>query len=220
SENFLNVAPVFAHGNGTGSMGCVMIAPPIFLSEDEALAIIKSASADEGLTFNANPPGYVATKNKTETKYPWEWENKYVLGSGSVGLNLYDNKKGVAVTYISMEESEEIFPNGPWASVTDYQPKKLAEMTVEDFSQQKGDIAVGVFYDPGTDWEDEEQKQVLDEYEAGIREIPSNASQDEYAQKYNEIFSEYEAGMKVFLEEQLRAQVRDFIEWLQGQGII
>jgi len=44
--------------------------------------------------------------------------------------------------------------------------------------------------------------------------------QDEYNKKYNEVFSEYEANTKLLVEEQLRAQVRDFIEWLQGQGII
>ncbi|MCL2158340.1 MAG: hypothetical protein FWH48_02915, partial [Oscillospiraceae bacterium] len=28
SENFLNVAPIFIHGEGMGSLGCMMIAPP------------------------------------------------------------------------------------------------------------------------------------------------------------------------------------------------
>jgi hypothetical protein len=31
---------------------------------------------------------------------------------------------------------------------------------------------------------------------------------------------EYEAEAKLLMEADLRAQVRDFIEWLQGQGII
>ena len=206
-ENFLNVAPVFIHGEGTGAIGCDMVAPPVFLSEQEALAIIKGTLKEAGLSFEATPPEYIATKNKTETKYSWDYKNKYVLGEGEVGLDLYDDKNGIAVSYISMESAEQIFPNGPWASITGYSPRELAELSVEDFAKQKGDIALGVFYDPGTNWEDEAHRQILDEYYSSEK-------------AWEERMAQYENGTKLLIEEDLRAQVRDFIEWLQGQGII
>ena len=208
SENYLNVAPVFAYGEGTGSMGCVMVAPPVFLSEAEALAIIKNTAEAEGLSFGSEPPGYTAEKNKIETKYSWDWESKFVLGKGNVGLDLYDAKKKVAVSFISMREAEQIYPNGPWSSVTGYMPRRLAELTVEDFAEQRGDIAVGVFYDPGKDWESEEHQRIFDEF-------MSNSEKE-----WEERREQYEIEVKALAEENLRAQVRDFIEWLQGQGII
>jgi hypothetical protein len=213
SENFLNVAPVFVHGEGTGSMGCMMIAPPVFLSEQEAIAIIKSMTEDSGLNFSASPPEYIATKNQAEhlTQYSWEG-TRYILGDGNVGLNLYDDKKGVAVSFISMENAELRYVNFKdevtWeSSVSSYSPRELAELTVEDFAQQNGDIAVGVFYDPGKDWESEEHQRILDEY---------NDSEKDWEEK----MTQYENEVKLLIEENLRAQVRDFIEWLQGQGII
>ena len=34
------VAPVFEHGKGRGIAGCIVVAPPVFLSEEEALQVI------------------------------------------------------------------------------------------------------------------------------------------------------------------------------------
>jgi hypothetical protein len=206
SENYLNVAPVFAHGEGTGSIGCDMVAPPVFLSEEEALAIIKSAARDSGLKFSAKPPEYTATNNKPEPKSQYSWENpKYTLGEGSVGVDLYDDKKGVAVTFISMEAAAR---NPNMSTITLYRPRELAELTAEDFAGQRGDIALGVFYDPGTNWESEEHQRVLNEY------------YDNRENDWEERRAQYESDARTLIEDDLRAQVRDFIEWLQGQGII
>ena len=213
SENFLNVAPVFIHGEGTGGMGCLMVAPAVFLSEQEALAIIRGEMETAGLNFSAEPPQYISTNNKPEPRSQYSWENqKYVLGEGNVGLELYDDKKGVAVTFISMEEAEQrALPDkdgNSWeSSVSSYRPRELAELTVEDFAKQNGDIAVGVFYDPGKNWDSEEHQKIFDEF--------NNSKKD-----WDERLTQYESDVKLFVEEDLRAQVRDFIEWLQGQGII
>jgi hypothetical protein len=207
-NNYLNVAPVFIHGEGIGSMGCMMIAPPVFLSEQEALAIIKGVAEDAGLNFGDHPPKYIATQNKGKIE-SYGWESGYILGNGNIGLDLYDSQNQVAVTYISMTEAkekylpykindnEEMFME---SSVTSYRPRELAGLVVEDFSQQIGDIAVGVFYDPGINWQSEEHQRILNEYYKNT--------------------GDYENDTKKIIEDQFRAQVQDFIEWLQGQGII
>ena len=205
SENYLNVAPVFVHGEGTGSIGCDMVAPPVFLSEEEALAIIKNTAEGSGLKFSAAPPEYTATKNKPNPRSQYSWENpKYVLGEGTVELDLYDDKKGVALAFVSME-SAEVNPN--MSTITIYRPRELAELTAEDFAGQKGDISVGVFYDPGVNWQSEEHQRILDEYYDKEKE-------------WDERRAQYESDTKALIEEDLRNQVRDFLEWLQGQGII
>ena len=245
SENFLNVAPLFIHGGGTGSMGCEMIAPPVYLSEQEALAIIKSEAESGGLDFSAEPPDYAATSNKKiyEKNYSWErYPDDQWLGDGSVELDFYDGKTGVAVSYISMAEAqithtetssirsiEEVIESMPvsWSAY----PRELAEMTVEDFSRQKGDISVGVLYEPGIDWQSEEHQKILEEYRAKtgelwekyydeeIQAIPEKYFED-FEKEHGEANEEYTANIKALIEKDLREQVRDFIEWLQGQGII
>ena len=217
SANYLNVAPVFVHGEGTGSIGCVMIAPPVFMSEQEALAIIKNEMKSAGVDFYATPPKkYTATQNKREKKEDSYWgDYETVLGGGKIGLDLYDDKKSVAVTFISMDEAEEKYlpdkdGNTMGSSVTSYRPRELAELSVGDFAKQNGDISIGVFYDPGTDWQSEEYQKILEEYN----------NYDSKGKSWGEASEQYENDTKAMIEEDLRQQVRDFIEWLQGQGII
>jgi len=215
--DLLNVAPLFIHGGGTGSIGCVMIAPPVFLSEQEAVAIIKSEAETAGLEFTAKPPDYTSQNNKTHEESTWE--NEYVLGDGNIGLDLYDNEKNVAVTYISMNEAEEKYlPNKDGltmgSSVTSYRAKELAGLTIEDFAKQQGNITIGVLYEPGIDWENDEYQKIIDEYYKVFDESGTSEK------SWEEADTEYRNNIKALSEEELREQVRDFIEWLQGQGII
>jgi len=208
--NYLNVAPVFVHGEGTGAIGCDMVVPPVFMSEEEALAIIRNEAESGGLNFNAAPPKYVATNNRAETNY--SWDDQYVIGDGNVGLNLYDNESQVAVAYISMRSAEKGYlpkedGNQMFLSIAEYRPRELAELIAEDFAKQKGDTAIGVLYEPGGNWESEEHQRILDEY---------NNSEKDWLERN----AQYESDLRLLIEEELRAQVRDFIEWLQGQGII
>lgn len=51
-KRFAAVAPLFVHGEGLGAVGCVVISPPVFLSEHEALEIIFKELQKEGLTVD------------------------------------------------------------------------------------------------------------------------------------------------------------------------
>jgi len=222
--NYLNVAPIFIHGNGTGAIGCEMIVPPVFMSEQEALAIIRNESEAGGLSFGAKPPNYIATSNEGSPEDKWQAD--YVLGNGKVGLDLYDSEKEVAIAYISMKSAGEIYlpdknGNQMMSSVESFRSKELAELTADDFSRQKGDISVGVLYEPGTNYD------LVGEYWAKVSELDAkyydektNSMLEEYWEKIEEVRQEYDIIMKERIEEDLRNQIRDFIEWLQGQGII
>ena len=224
----LNVAPIFVHGEGTGGIGCVMIVPPVFLSEREALAIIENEAESGGLPFGDRPPGYTATQNQVEARDGWSlWEGGVVLGDGKVGLDLYNGSRNVAAAYIPMEAAEEKYlpdkdGNMMGSSVTSYRPRELAELAAKDFAGQKGDISVGVFYEPGLHWEIHES--LYSEYwrkrDESERIYESDGDNEGRNQRSAEIEREYEREVKALIEEDLRAQVRDFLEWLQGQGII
>ncbi len=51
----VSVAPIFEHGEGRGATGCVVISPPVFLSEEEALQIVKEELAKHGVKLAAGP---------------------------------------------------------------------------------------------------------------------------------------------------------------------
>jgi len=46
------------------------------------------------------------------------------------------------------------------------------------------------------------------------------AKTNDTEKSWNERRAQYEIDTKALIEEDLRNQVRDFLEWLQGQGII
>jgi hypothetical protein len=48
------VSPVFEHGQGIGAWGCVMIAPPVFLSEDEARQTIIHEFSNSGIELTSD----------------------------------------------------------------------------------------------------------------------------------------------------------------------
>ena len=48
------VAPIFQHGDGRGATGCIVMAPPVFLSEEEALQVIREGMAAKGVQLRTN----------------------------------------------------------------------------------------------------------------------------------------------------------------------
>ena len=61
------------------------------------------------------------------------------------------------------------------------------------------------------DWQSEEHQRILAEY---------NANHGRTHEDFLEAMEKYTAEVKLLLERDLSNQVRDFIEWLQEQGII
>jgi hypothetical protein len=45
----VSVAPIFEHGEGRGATGCIVIVPPVFLSEEESLQVVNEALAQHGV---------------------------------------------------------------------------------------------------------------------------------------------------------------------------
>ena len=48
------VAPIFQHGEGRGATGCIVMSPPVFLSEEEALQVIREEMAAKGVQLGTN----------------------------------------------------------------------------------------------------------------------------------------------------------------------
>jgi len=114
---------------------------------------------------------------------------------------LYDAEKQVGIEYY-----------GSYSSMARISYEKEPYISSEGI--MVGTIHTGEYYD--------EYADIYEEFYQKIGEIQNGVENpdEEYWEKINEVYVKYETIMKPFWEQDLRNQVRDFIEWLQGQGII
>ncbi len=176
--------PIFAHGTGRGGYGCESVAPPVFLSEEEAMQVIAEECAAQGIDISG-------TKTISGT-FP---ATSLVPGSdtgdtytGSLTLDGYSEDLDLGIEFVS---SEDILdweaPSGMHATVDDFRLKDTAQR-LSDATDR-----VAVFYDPT----------------ASSYEDFTGSNEESYV----------ENGRLQSLEE-LRNQVRDFLQWLKAQGVI
>jgi hypothetical protein len=193
----VRVAPLFEHGEGLGAFGCVMVSPPAFLSEDEALAVINNVAKGYGLKFSApGTPAFGSVQQPVTNIYePDKKEASDTLMT--LTPDFADAEHGVVLEFISTQDVIRWHRETDYAiSVESYDARDAAEQLSEALEsaepQPYQSVTVGVLYDPcevaedteGEDWEAAEEKS------------------------------------RALSIEQLSAQVRDFCEWLKAQGII
>jgi len=110
SYNGYSEAELLVRLHSGGSLSSFYV---VHLTEQEAFGIIRARLEAAGLNFDATPPEYTI--------------NSWL---GTFGLDLFDEKKGVAITQFVWVES-------------------LAAQVEEAFAEQTSDIIVGTFYNPG-----------------------------------------------------------------------
>lgn len=200
---YSGIIPVFTHGDGMGSYGCVSVAPPVFLSEEEAASVIREEAAKYGLSFdeekcleNAQIPRHNTSSLQEDHT------DSLKTGKGELVLDGYDTELGIGFEFVSIADlknwpdpKQEMF-----SSVESYYFKDAAEALAENNPN------VVAFYDPASADFSEFNYEWPEEDDSG-------AGYTAYAAKY-------EAQQKESSIEELRAQVRDFLEWLKGQGVI
>ena len=193
----VQVAPLFSHGEGLGAFGCVMVAPPAFLSEDEALSVINNVAKEYGLTFSApGTPEFANVLQPVTNIYrPEEKEAADTLIT--LTPDFADAEHGIALEFVSTEDVISWHRETNYEiSVENYNTQDAAEQLSEALEsaepQPYGSVTVGVLYDPC--------------------EVAENAEGEDW-----EAVEEMSRALSV---EQLSAQVRDFCEWLKSQGII
>jgi len=204
------IAPIFAYGEGHGSTGCIVISPPVFISEDEARKIIFDALDKQGIVldtigcpemkFTAPPLAdacyedgilddettQVATKAKVRRKKAVKQANVELKMDGYIkDLNL-------VIQFVSEKDFDKFnTEDGCRSSVIDYNTKKAAKIIREKLIAYGKTNAV-VFYDP-------------------IIWINFKTDQD---------WQTSENIAKAEAERLLLNQVEDFIKWLKTETII
>lgn len=189
--------PVFEHGLGRGSYGCESVAPPVFLSEEEALQVIREEAAARGVQFGSGTSHPVSAElpvTQLAPSFGSEDDNKkQKTKKGTLTPDGWDETLGIGFEFVSKKDvSEWRDENGLMASVESYDMKGAAVTLAENNRN------IAVFYDPGEDWS-----------------------------RYGELnWSDWEENEKKAAQMRednialLREQVREFLAWLAAQGII
>ncbi len=210
TEKEAMVAPVFDHGGGRGSFGCMSIAPPSFLSEEEAYQVIQEEAKKHGISFERNNLELEGVEIP-ETKYYLKSEEgdtgSYkdkggVIDSsrkGDLTLDGYDEEKKIGFEFISSEDYENWHVDeGIRSSVDDFDFLSTARLLRDGFLDKNSDASIGVFYNP-------------------MESVP----RDELGKDLDNIdWEALEKRVKQSAEDNLRKQVKDFLEWLKAQGIM
>ncbi len=186
------VAPVFAHGEGRGATGCVVVAPPVFLSEEEAMVIIREelnrngislAQRDVPSAISVPPPAPTIASGHNPSAQP-------------IKIDGVDPVRHVAVEYVSAVDSEA-WTGQSMSSVQGYDTKAAAEAIAKAArSSARQPLYFGVLYDPIT---------TID-----FRNAPSGP-QD---------WKTEEKAARKQAASLLRDQVRDLLSWLRSQNAI
>lgn len=198
----ISVAPLFVHGDGRGTLGCIMVAPPVFMSEDEALVIINEVAKEYGLEFSDKeeiefheviaPVTYIHRDSKEEAEGVQRQPATFVM-------DFADEEHNIALEYVSVDDVRDWNAAKSGKIPQNYNTQDAAEQLTQglEFAAPDtfDDYAAGVIYDPCTypNTDDQERHKPTDEER-------ENAREDSISD--------------------LKQQVKDFFEWLRSQGII
>jgi len=181
--------PLFEYGEGTGSIGCVSIAAPVFLSEEEAFAIVSAAFAEVGVMLRRNSATRPATLPVTVVD-TWDDHAPKTKPGKLMPDALADE---LPVEFVSREDVKawEYKPAGKiqtWSSVSSYAMKGAAQTLAEN------NPGLVVFYDPVSYWD-----------MAG-----NGGSNGDFG------YAPTEGEARAESQRLLRQQVQAFVAWLEG----
>lgn len=193
------VAPIFHHGDGIGFYGCIVIMPPVFITENEAKQIILNEFKKEKLLFDTVTLPKEKIIIKTEKKI---WEEikgdlkvRDTLELNDIVFDGYNKDLNFAYLFLSESDYEKYKDFEPeYSSVSNEDYKKVVEKLRNEIKKQSKLNAV-IFYEPipYPEW----QK---------IKERPNR-----------EVWKN--KGKKIAIDS-LQNQVADFVNWLKAKKII
>jgi len=204
------VAPIFEHGEGRGAVGCVVVAPPVFLSEEEAWQVIDEELARVGVKLSQREfevRGVKIPQRREEWKATGgRAESKIVDQPGKRApykADRVDPAKKVVVEFVSQPDYHRLGGAWSWSTVQSYNFKEVAKSVAEQVKKDaKERIYFGALYDPAASSGREELRQA---------QTPED---------WRKIWEERRKKGKAESQRLLRLQVQDFVKWLQGQGVI
>ncbi|MGD8452545.1 MAG: hypothetical protein PVJ57_12060 [Phycisphaerae bacterium] len=212
------VAPLFEHGDGRGSAGCVAVSPPVFLSEEEALQIIVEELQPHGIELSGHdvelPSVIVKHKEFRQEQDGRRQGGRWVQFEAPLHADGVDSEHHIAVEFASRDDFDDLagpwYAEGVYCTATFFDMREVAGYVADQARGRPEGVYFGVFYDP--------LEGRLDFAEFRRRSLAANGTLDR--QRHRQVHEELSEQGKNKSAELLRQQVRDFVEWLKGQGVI
>lgn len=219
------VAPVFEHGEGRGLTGCVALSPPVFLSEEEALTVIREALAAYGLQLTEREVEVKGVRiPRREETQAIEWVSgtyarRMVEVPGEAQplmADLFEPRLGIAIEYVSETGCCDL--GGPCGRSfnTEYDFKEVAEFVVSHVEDAGHGVYFGIFYDPLT----ELVFYPPSFYQLDLPVDVSNDHWEKMLEPWSMSWDREERHAAHVSTKLLRLQVKDFVDWLKAQGVI
>ena len=214
------VAPLFNHGEGRASYGCVVVAQPVFLSEEDAWSIIDEELAKRGIRLDEKDriiPGIriplydsmalAGMKEGDPLPSPTSIE--------ALKADRTNSRKRIALEFISnanppekaAQSNEMEFSS---LGTVDFAggASSLLKKVSEGANEQ---VYFGALYDP----------VVHARLEQGYsRPSPDSLSREQQREEWERNAALAEAKARSEAHSLLRKQVRDFIRWLEKKGAL
>ena len=194
------IIPLFEYGGGTGSFGCVSVAAPYFMSEDEAFAIMKAAFAEANMELSKNRKGQQTVLPLSIIAARGDDAPETITSS----MMLDGLANDMPVEFVSQADIVKwkyLLDTG--LSIRSYYMKYAAQILT------KNNPGVVVFYDP-VSYAHSESKRT---------EQKKGESREAFRARYQALCDHVENETIIESEQQLRNQVRAFIEWLNAEGM-
>lgn len=210
------VAPIFAHGDGRGATGCIVVSPPVFLSEEEGMQILREELAKhkielkpggvlEGVLVPGRETRRETTTNEKGEKVEKETEVDVSGHDKPFELSGIDSDRRIAVEFVAEKQYDKYRSKEPhvFSSVSVYEFKAVAErLALIAEKQGKESVFLGVFYDPLSRLP-RDAAPAADEKEDGVS-----------------VWERRQKKGKQESEKLLRQQAQDFAAWLKTKKAI
>jgi hypothetical protein len=239
------VAPIFQHGDGRGATGCMVMSPPVFLSEEEALQVIREEMATIGVQIRTNQTTLagitverrlwsVPAAPNGATKGTPPARPTFQIKQEPFKTDAADPKKKVFIEFLGERDAdqwdlERQKEEGKFnlSTVHSYDLPKTAAYVAERVKRQVTDkLYFGAFYDPlpGTPDGSNILTRKASPGDAKSSNTVVNAKAEYLGHGRTALTLSQSAGKLVDVKTEsrrlLRLQVRDFLRWLQAQGAI
>jgi len=203
-EPAAGVAPVAVYGEGTGSFGCMMMVPPVYLSEAEVAAVVRDELAASGVSGVAE--GKVLDDVRVAPIRRWACEGTYdgPEWKDPFEADFYVGRDQVAIEVLSEEDHEDLVTEagGCGSSVYVFNLRALARHLCDGLAEAGAGRWYGVLYDPLVEPSDAEIDECLgSEDDWSCMDAANAAAQDESRAI-------------------LREQVADVVAWMRDRGLL
>ena len=204
--------PLFEFGEGTGAIGCVAIAAPVFLSEDEAFAVLSTVFEEAGLTLDKASETLNAANRPVADLYSWEETGMTTVCEplNSDGILRLD-REGIPMVFVSAGDLDKWQRTGKdgepmmVSSVSSYNVKGAAKALAEN------NDGLLVFYDP---------MARQDFSRLTIPEQAAGESDEAYWARVDAVYIEEGQVARAASKGLLRQQAEAFLLWLRSEGVI